>query len=221
MKAMVHLAPKLNYTNLNIELMKYFAQLQGRDDQVLFSSLISFLIIPRVQEHHPHKHDRLPRQNRRLPRPQSTPPSKLLFSSAFLLKNRQKILLSAFARALKDPFPPARISGVLALGGTQQYYQLSEVAHRILPALSSLTMDPEKTVREHAFKAIKAFLGKMEKASENPELIAEMGAFHSSQCFLPSSIRCRGRCAFGRGCEGFCCVDAVVVGAGGARVEVL
>ena len=31
---MLHLAPKLNYKNLNEELMKHFARLQSKDDQV-------------------------------------------------------------------------------------------------------------------------------------------------------------------------------------------
>jgi SCY1-like protein 1 len=30
---MLYLAPKLNYKNLNIELMKYFSRLQTSDDQ--------------------------------------------------------------------------------------------------------------------------------------------------------------------------------------------
>jgi len=34
----VHLAPKLNYKNLNEEILKHFARLQSRDDQVSFVS---------------------------------------------------------------------------------------------------------------------------------------------------------------------------------------
>ena len=34
LQAMLHLAPKLNYKNLNEELMKHFARLQAKDDQV-------------------------------------------------------------------------------------------------------------------------------------------------------------------------------------------
>ena len=33
-KAMLHLAPKLNYKNMNEELLKHFARLQAKDDQV-------------------------------------------------------------------------------------------------------------------------------------------------------------------------------------------
>ncbi|KAE9548145.1 hypothetical protein FO519_008643 [Halicephalobus sp. NKZ332] len=143
-KAMVPLAEKLNYHNLNTDLMKYLARLQGGDDQpgirtntTICLGKIGCYIDP---------------------------------------SQRQKILISAFTRALKDPFPPARMSGVLALGATQQYYSLSEVASRILPTLAPLTMDPEKQVRDQGFKALKGFLEKLEKASENPSIIPELEA---------------------------------------------
>lgn len=61
-------------------------------------------------------------------------------------------------------------AGILALAATQQYYLLSEIAARIIPALSALTCDPDKTVRDNAFKTIKGFLGKLEKVSEDPTL---------------------------------------------------
>ncbi len=34
-KAIVLLAPKLSYNNLNVELMKHFAKLQGQDEQAM------------------------------------------------------------------------------------------------------------------------------------------------------------------------------------------
>jgi len=66
-------------------------------------------------------------------------------------------------------------SGVLALAATQQYFLLSEVALRILPALCQLTVDPEKSVRDNVFRTIKGFLGKLEKVSEDPSLRESMG----------------------------------------------
>ena len=65
--------------------------------------------------------------------------------------------------------------GILALGATQQYYLLSEVAARILPALCQLTSDPDKSVRDNGFRTIKGFLGKLEKVSEDPSLKESMG----------------------------------------------
>lgn len=65
--------------------------------------------------------------------------------------------------------------GVLALAATQQYFLMSEVASRILPALCQLTIDPDKSVRDHVFRTIKGFLGKLEKLSEDPTLRESMG----------------------------------------------
>ncbi|XP_013069379.2 N-terminal kinase-like protein isoform X1 [Biomphalaria glabrata] len=137
-KAMLHLAPKLNYKNLNEELMRQFARLQAKDDQggirtntTVCLGKIACYINPAI---------------------------------------RQKILCSAFMRAMKDPFPPARQAGILGIAATQNFYNLSEVANRLLPSLCSLTRDPDKGVRDQAFKTIKGFLSKLEKVSENPEL---------------------------------------------------
>jgi SCY1-like protein 1 len=74
---------------------------------------------------------------------------------------------------MKDPFPPARQAGILAMAATHNYFTLAESAQKLLPSLCFLTMDPEKTVRDQAFRAIKCFLGKLEKVSENPEMAAD------------------------------------------------
>ncbi|VDO50962.1 unnamed protein product [Onchocerca flexuosa] len=113
-KAMVSLADKLDNQNLNIDLMRHLARLQGADDQpgirtnaTICLGKIGCYIDPTY---------------------------------------RQQILISAFTRALKDPFPPARMAAILALSATQQYYSLVEVANRIVPALSPVTCDREKQV---------------------------------------------------------------------------
>ena len=84
-------------------------------------------------------------------------------------------MISAFSRALRDPFPPARQAGVLALAATHNYYTLNDVASKIIPPLALSTRDPEKGVRDQAFKAIKLFVAKLEKVSEHPEQAAEIG----------------------------------------------
>ncbi|CAJ0582548.1 unnamed protein product, partial [Mesorhabditis spiculigera] len=143
-KAMVSLAEKLNVHNLNNELMKHLARLQGTDEQGGIRTNTTICL------------------------------GKI---GCFLEPaNRQKILIGAFTRGMKDPFPPARIAAVLALSATQQFYSLVEVANRIVPALGPLTCDPEKQVRDQAFKALKGFLDNLEKASENPEIIPELEA---------------------------------------------
>ncbi|KOB69994.1 N-terminal kinase-like protein, partial [Operophtera brumata] len=104
-KSIVHLAPKLNYNNLNVEVLKHFARLQSKDDQGGIRTNTTVCLGKIAAHLHP--------------------------------QIRQKVLVSAFVRATRDAFPPARQAGVLALAATQQYFLLAEVANRILPALCS------------------------------------------------------------------------------------
>nr|XP_022904502.1 N-terminal kinase-like protein isoform X1 [Onthophagus taurus] len=143
-KSVIHLAPKLNYNNLNVEVLRHFARLQAKDDQGGIRTNTTVCLGKIAQHLHP--------------------------------QIRQKVLISAFIRAMRDPFPPARNAGILALAATQQYYLLNEVSTRILPALCQLTMDPEKSVRDSVFRTIKGFLGKLEKVSEDPSLRESMEA---------------------------------------------
>lgn len=141
---MIHLAPKLSYNNLNVEVLRHFARLQSKDDQGGIRTNTTVCLGKIAHHLHP--------------------------------QIRQKVLISAFIRAMRDPFPPARNAGVLALAATQQYYLLAEVSQRILPALCQLALDPEKSVRDSVFRTIKGFLGKLEKVSEDPSLRESMEA---------------------------------------------
>ncbi|XP_049636076.1 N-terminal kinase-like protein isoform X2 [Suncus etruscus] len=86
---------------------------------------------------------------------------------------RHRVLTSAFSRATKDPFAPSRVAGVLGFAATHNLYSMSDCAHKILPVLCGLTVDPEKSVRDQAFKAIRSFLSKLESVSEDPSQLAE------------------------------------------------
>lgn len=141
-KSILHVAPKLNHNNLNVELMKHFARLQAKDPEGGIRTNTTVCLGKIAHLLHP--------------------------------ETRKKVLVIAFTRAMRDPFPPARTGGILALAATQKFYPLSDVAQRVLPALCQMTVDPEKSVREQTFKAIKGFLGKLEKVSEDPSLQAEM-----------------------------------------------
>ncbi|XP_066575055.1 N-terminal kinase-like protein [Amia ocellicauda] len=87
---------------------------------------------------------------------------------------RQRVLISAFSRATKDPFSASRAAGVLGFAATHSYYSAADSACRVLPALCTLTIDPDKSVRDQAFKAIKSFLTKLEAVSEDPSKLAEL-----------------------------------------------
>ncbi|XP_074603845.1 N-terminal kinase-like protein yata [Brevipalpus obovatus] len=89
---------------------------------------------------------------------------------------RQTVLIPFFLRAMRDPFPPARVAGILALSATQNFYSLRDTSSRVMPALCHLTMDPDKSVRDQAFKALKGFVSKIEKVSEDSSLAEQMEA---------------------------------------------
>ena len=83
------------------------------------------------------------------------------------------MLVTAFLRALKDPFPQARIAAIGSIGATHSYYSVSDLSSRLLPTLCTITVDKEKAVRDQAFLTIKFFLAKLEKISEDPQAAAE------------------------------------------------
>uniref|UniRef100_A0A8D2LCV1 N-terminal kinase-like protein n=1 Tax=Varanus komodoensis TaxID=61221 RepID=A0A8D2LCV1_VARKO len=87
---------------------------------------------------------------------------------------RQSVLISAFSRATKDPFAPSRAAGVLGFAATHNFYSMKDCAFKILPVLSTLMVDPEKTVRDQAFKAIRSFMTKLETVSEDPTQLSEL-----------------------------------------------
>ncbi|KAM7491828.1 hypothetical protein LguiA_034749 [Lonicera macranthoides] len=72
---------------------------------------------------------------------------------------RKRVLINAFtARALRDTFSPARGAGIMALCATSSYYDITEIATRILPNIVVLTIDPDSDVRSKAFQAVDQFL---------------------------------------------------------------
>ncbi|KAM8939794.1 N-terminal kinase-like protein isoform 2-T2 [Pelodytes ibericus] len=87
---------------------------------------------------------------------------------------RQRVLISAFCRATKDPFSPSRAAGVLGFAATHNFYSMTDCAAKILPVLCGVTVDPERSVRDQAFKAIRSFLDKLESLSEDPAQLAEL-----------------------------------------------
>jgi SCY1-like protein 1 len=141
-RCIVLLAPKLSYNNMNVELMKHFARLQGSDDQGMIRTNATVCIGKIANYINP--------------------------------QLRQRILLSAFPKAMRDPFPLARISGIIALANTDRFYTLKDIATKVMPSLCMAAIDPEKDVRDEAFKTIKFFMQKLEKVSENPEQALEM-----------------------------------------------
>lgn len=147
---MLLLAPKLNETNLNQELMRHFARLQARDDQgpircnttVCLGKIAPYLNagVTATKTH-----------NSSLVQTYCFLSMTIFFPMLFS-QMRQRVLISAFSRATKDPFPASRAAGVLGFAATHQYYSVVESASRILPTLCTLTVDPDKNVRDQVKK---------------------------------------------------------------------
>ena len=81
--------------------------------------------------------------------------------------------MTALLRALKDPFPPARIAAIEAMAATQAFFSMGDLSARVLPGLCTITIDKEKDVRDQVFKVIRFFLARLEKMSEDPQAAAE------------------------------------------------
>ncbi|KAL8941058.1 MAG: hypothetical protein Q9216_002466 [Gyalolechia sp. 2 TL-2023] len=76
---------------------------------------------------------------------------------------RQKVLIAAFCRSLRDPFVHARNAALLALGATSDLFSEDDCAVKVLPALSPLLIDKEKSVRDQANKTFDIYLHRIRK----------------------------------------------------------
>ncbi|MCJ1403456.1 hypothetical protein MMC11_006679 [Xylographa trunciseda] len=85
---------------------------------------------------------------------------------------RQKVLVAAFTRSLRDPFVHARNAALQALAATADLFPEDDCANKILPGLCSSLVDKEKIVRDQANKTFDVFVSRVRRyASSLPESI--------------------------------------------------
>ena len=101
----------------------------------------------------------------------------------------RRVLLNAFSRALRDPFPPARQAGLMALTATTSYYDPGEIANRVLPAVAPLCVDQEAEVRDRAFACADVFVGMLK---EHGERLKEGGVDAANAALAEARERARG-----------------------------
>ncbi|KAG6862350.1 hypothetical protein C0995_016048 [Termitomyces sp. Mi166 len=83
---------------------------------------------------------------------------------------KKKVLVPAFSRALRDTFVHARVAGLMAFMATIDYFDVDDIANRVIPNIAFTMIDKEKLVRDQAFKAIDLFVKKLENhAAAMPE----------------------------------------------------
>eukprot|EP00163_Fabomonas_tropica_P008388 TRINITY_DN18014_c0_g1_i1.p1 TRINITY_DN18014_c0_g1~~TRINITY_DN18014_c0_g1_i1.p1 ORF type:complete len:829 (+),score=173.57 TRINITY_DN18014_c0_g1_i1:475-2961(+) len=77
-----------------------------------------------------------------------------------------RVLIPAFTRALRDPFPPARIAGLLTLMATQGLQSPQDVVTKAIPAVAPLLLDPTPDVRTQAAQCMQVMLHSAQECSD-------------------------------------------------------
>ncbi|CAN0065605.1 unnamed protein product [Pylaiella littoralis] len=79
---------------------------------------------------------------------------------------RDKVLLPAFARGVKDPFVATRLAGLRATAACHQHFRAEEVCAKVLPTVMLCLIDPgSDAVREAAFACVDTYLSKLREVS--------------------------------------------------------
>ena len=80
--------------------------------------------------------------------------------------SRQKLILPAFTRAMKDPFTPCRLSALRAVISCREYFSQRDVAEKVLPSVVPYTLDAANDVRSEAFKVVDTLLVGLREESQ-------------------------------------------------------
>ncbi|KAG9412567.1 hypothetical protein AC1031_015478 [Aphanomyces cochlioides] len=79
---------------------------------------------------------------------------------------RGKVLLPAFCRALKDPFPHARLAGLRTLMACDEYFTPQDISNTIIPSISPLMLDISRSVRDEAIGSMTEYMKKIQEESK-------------------------------------------------------
>lgn len=79
--------------------------------------------------------------------------------------SRDKMLLPAYARSLKDPFSPCRLSALRSLTESKPLFTKQDLAVKVMPCVMPLLLDPMKDVREESFGVVRNFLKEIQEES--------------------------------------------------------
>ena len=90
---------------------------------------------------------------RHLARMQADPEASIRTNTCILIgrlgpslgyNTKRKVLVPAFARALKDPFVHARVAGIMAFMATIDCFDIEDIASKVIPSMSFTLLDKEK-----------------------------------------------------------------------------
>ena len=80
--------------------------------------------------------------------------------------SRQKLILPAFMRSMKDPFTPCRLSALRMAFSCKEYFTQRDVAEKVLPAVVPHALDAAAEVRAEAFKVVDALVAGLRGESQ-------------------------------------------------------
>ena len=128
----------------------------------------------------------------------------------------KKVLLNAFGRALRDPFPPARVAALRALAATVKHYSPEDAACRALPAAAPLAADAVGEVRAAALAAAEALLKLLR--DNDARVSREQAAAAAAAGAAGGPAAAGGSAALGAGAAGMLgwAMSSLVGGAAGA-----
>jgi SCY1-like protein 1 len=86
--------------------------------------------------------------------------------------SRQKMLLPAYSRSMKDPFSACRLSALQSLMKSKSLFTKQDLAVKVTPCVMPLLLDPMTDVREEAFRVVREFL---EEIQHESNLMTERG----------------------------------------------
>eukprot|EP00536_Pseudo-nitzschia_multiseries_P004027 jgi/Psemu1/295417/fgenesh1_pm.65_\ len=133
-------------------------------------SLVPFLTLPNLEK-----------LSRYLVRLQSDAESSLRTNAVIFISkiaphmsdvSREKMLLPAFARSMKDPFSPCRLSALQSLMKSKSLFTKKDMALKVTPSVMPLLLDPMTDVRGEAFRVVRDLL---EEIQEESNRMTELG----------------------------------------------
>jgi SCY1-like protein 1 len=86
---------------------------------------------------------------------------------------RQKMLLPAYVRAMKDPFTPCRLAALKSTLQSKEFFDPMGIASRVLPAVTPQLLDASAEVRREAFMAVEDLLFLLRQESERLNKLPE------------------------------------------------
>lgn len=101
--------------------------------------------------------------------------------------SREKMLLPAYARAMKDTFAPCRLAALQSLVKSQDLFSKPDLASRVLPAITPLLLDPMANVRKEAFGAVHGLVRILEQESDRLAHLAQRQAAQQPQQQQPGA----------------------------------